>query len=252
MGNDCYIENWFKKNKSWILFILGLIIIWVIGIVVIAWFSNSKLNKALIGILGGSINTSDAINLGVAIGTIALAVFAWMAYKYATEQYLQNQKEKLIFKKKTLALTNICNAIIMAEFTLKEQSESTIIWIEENPETNSMEISKMLDQEELQISSEEEESKVIRLLTPFLKKIDQAIYDLTELNILFSHSTNDIETMLDKLKTEFSQELCRASKPFGNGQIKTRDDLQNVIGKIYNRDIFKRWKKELNHIAKEF
>lgn len=174
---------------------------------------------------------SDVIaNWITAISSLSVAVFAGMAYKYATKQYLKNEIEKLIYKKKTRALTNICNAIIMAEFELKEQSKSIIIWMEENPDTNSMEVREMLEGKELQISSEEE-SKVIKLLTPFLKKINQAIYELTELDILFSRSTNDIETMLDKLKIEFSQELGRASKPFGDGQIKTRDDLQNVIVK---------------------
>jgi aminoglycoside phosphotransferase family enzyme len=121
----------------------------------------------------------------------------------------------------------------------------------ENPNIHDA-VSQMLNQQELQTASDEEELKVIRLLNPFHKKINQAIYELTELNILFSHSTNNIETILEKLKIEFSKELVRASKPFTDGQIKTRGDLRSAIDKIYDGNIFKRWKEELNHIAKGF
>jgi hypothetical protein len=110
------MENWVKKNKSWLRFLTAIISIWFISVIGIMtfkyWYFDLSWDRS-------RINLSNIINLGIVIGTIALAVFAWMAYKYATEQYLRNQKEKLIFKKKTRALTNIFNAIIMTEFTLK-------------------------------------------------------------------------------------------------------------------------------------
>lgn len=39
-------------------------------------------------------------NFFIAVGTIALAAFAWMAYRYATKQYMENEKAKLKFDRK--------------------------------------------------------------------------------------------------------------------------------------------------------
>lgn len=59
-------------------------------------------------------------NFFVAVGTIALAVFAWMAYKYATEQYLQNQKEKHVYDKKHDLICEIIDHIYSLYMDLSE------------------------------------------------------------------------------------------------------------------------------------
>ncbi len=240
MATDCIIENWIMKNKTWLGFFVAIIGTWVIAV-----FGLMLFKYWCFGLPwhDSRISLSNILSLGATISATAVAVFAWMAYKYATEQYLQNQKTKLIFEKKIHALTNICNALIMAKFVLEEQSGSITIWMKDDQKLNS---------QDLQTSADEAHESVIRLLDPFHKKIDNAIYELIELDILFPHSTNDIKKRLKELKTKFSGELGRAFKPFTDGQIKTREDFQEATRKIYNCDFFEHWEKELKHIAKEF
>lgn len=92
MTNDCCIKNWFK-NKSWLPFLFWLSIIWLVGIIVIAWFPSTGFNKYLTEKIGGSTSTSDAINFGVALGTVILAIVGWIAYK----EYWKQKKDATIY-----------------------------------------------------------------------------------------------------------------------------------------------------------
>lgn len=89
MNKSCIVENWIMKNKSWIFFLSYMIGIWIIFLIGIMCYKKHHLQVSFMDSLP---SLSNIINLGIAIGTIALTVFAWIAYKYATNQYIEQKK----------------------------------------------------------------------------------------------------------------------------------------------------------------
>lgn len=231
MANDCFIENWFRKDKSWLLFLFSLLIIWVIGIIVIAWFPSSEFNHSLVDKIGGSTSTSDAINLGVAIGTIALAVFAWMAYRYATKQYLINQKEEVIFKGKIDFFLKLSKLLVEIEEKIKEKSKSVYIPLEGNNDFEP--IDHMI-----------EEQIVINYLTPFLEKLQDEIKNILAINLIFPNKQKAeelLEQYMEELKNSFIDEFVKISKPFSSNR--TIEEINKQLPTLYNEDFSKLKKK---------
>lgn len=99
MATDCIIENWVKKNKSWLGFLLAITVVWgasVVGIITIKHYYTG------LSWQNSRISLSNALSLGSAIGAIAVAVFGVygvLTYKNATTQHLRNEFVKLKFEK---------------------------------------------------------------------------------------------------------------------------------------------------------
>ncbi len=60
----------------------------------------------------------DYINSFVAMGTVALGIFAWMAYRYATKQYVENTMEQLKISSKVKINEEIINIISTSLMTV--------------------------------------------------------------------------------------------------------------------------------------
>lgn len=88
MPDNCIVENWLAKNKSWLMFlawIMGIWIIFLLGLMLFkCWYFDLIWQESRISL-------SNIVNLGVAIGTIALAIFAWIAYKSYWKQKKMQQ-----------------------------------------------------------------------------------------------------------------------------------------------------------------
>lgn len=77
------------KNKSWLGFLASIIGTWFVSVSVIILIKHWCIGLPW---YDSRISLSNALSLGSAIGAIAVAVFAWLAYKYATKQYLVQKK----------------------------------------------------------------------------------------------------------------------------------------------------------------
>lgn len=240
MVNDCFIETWWRKNKSWLLFLLVLIAIWLVGIIFIAWFPSSEFNQSLVDKIGGSTSTSDAINLGIAIVTIALAIFAWMAYRYATKQYLINQKEEVIFKGKIDFFLKLSKLLVEIEEKIKEKSKNIYITLEG-------------DNDFEPIDHKIEEQIVINYLMPFLEKLQDEITNILAINLIFPHKQKGeelLEQYMEKLKDDFMDEFVKISKPFSNTL--SVEKINELLPTFYNKYFFKTQKEKLFKISEVF
>lgn len=98
-----------EANCSWIKFLISIVSIWV---VVALGFMCFKHVVFEISWSNSRISLANFLSLGAAIGAIAVAVFAWLAYHYATHQYLRNEIEKLKFEKKYQFTLDIYNEMM--------------------------------------------------------------------------------------------------------------------------------------------
>lgn len=89
MSTNSIIENWTTKNKPWLWFLSVIIGIWfvmVIGVI------SAKHYYVGLSWQDSRISLSNIVNVGIAIGTIALAIFALIAYKYAIDQFVRQKR----------------------------------------------------------------------------------------------------------------------------------------------------------------
>lgn len=94
MNNECMIENWIMRNKSWLGFLLAIIVIWIVSVIGIMRYKMYHL-----GILwyDSYLSLSNIINLGIVIGTISLAVFAWFGYKQQRQnEFIRDNRAEII------------------------------------------------------------------------------------------------------------------------------------------------------------
>ena len=103
-------ENWTKKNKSWLGFLACIICAWFVSVIGIIGIKHWCIGLPW---YDSRISLSNALSLGSAIGAIAVAVFAWMAYKYATQQYLKNEIEKIKFEKRYSLLSALIDELLL-------------------------------------------------------------------------------------------------------------------------------------------
>lgn len=101
-NNNCQIENmsikivkYIKNNK-----LLLSITISINLAVCIFCFTLWYLYTHSLPVLKDTDKLSAICNLFTTLGTIALAIFGWVAYRYATKQYLKNEITKLKFQQK--------------------------------------------------------------------------------------------------------------------------------------------------------
>lgn len=116
MKNDCCIENWIMKNKTWLWFLFSIIAAWVISAIGLmtfkCWYFDLSWHDSRISL-------SNIIGLGGTIGAIAVAVFAWMTYKYAIVQYVEQQNARALWEKKYQLLTQMINGVTVFSVNAK-------------------------------------------------------------------------------------------------------------------------------------
>ena len=92
MNTNCIIENWIMKNKTWLWFLFGILMIWALSVIGLMLFKYWYFDLSW---SASRISLSNILSLGSAIGAIAVAVFAWMAYK----DYWKQKKESSIYER---------------------------------------------------------------------------------------------------------------------------------------------------------
>ena len=83
------------KNKTWLGFLVGIVTVWVVSVIGVMLFKYWYFNLSW---SASRISLSNILSLGSAIGAIAVAVFAWMAYRYAIDGYKKQAKINEITK----------------------------------------------------------------------------------------------------------------------------------------------------------
>lgn len=232
------IKNWLLKNKLWLLFLAGIIGAWIISVLGLMlfkyWYFDLIWQESRISL-------SNIVNLGVAIGTIALAIFAWMAYRYATKQYLMNQKEEVIFKGKIDFFLKLSKYLIEIEETIKEKSKSIYIDTEE------------IDKFRQQPFEHGIEMEIIMYLSPFIEKLKDEIKNILAINLIFPNKQNAEELLkqyMEELQSAFIEEFGKISTPFSNNL--NTQEINRLLPTLYNKDFFKTQKEKLFKISEVF
>ncbi|MBX9866928.1 MAG: hypothetical protein K2Y14_08420 [Burkholderiales bacterium] len=89
MASNCNMENWITKNKTWLGFLFGILVVWIASVIGVTLFKYWYFDLSW---SASRISLSNILSLGSAIGAIAMAVFAWMAYRYGIDQFIKQKK----------------------------------------------------------------------------------------------------------------------------------------------------------------
>lgn len=126
MATDCIIENWIMRNKPWLVFLVWIIGTWILSVFGIMlfkyWYFDLSWDDSRISL-------SNIINLGVAIGTIALVIFAWIAYK----SYWKQKKDNEVFAKLIELIDLINSDIIIFKMGLSNFITTALMYINSAP-----------------------------------------------------------------------------------------------------------------------
>ena len=108
MATDCIIENWIMKNKTWLCFLFSILLAWVVSVIGVMLFKYWYFDLSW---SDSRISLSNILSLGSAIGAIAVAIFAWLAYRSAIDGYKKQATINEITKAKINHQINIITKI---------------------------------------------------------------------------------------------------------------------------------------------
>jgi hypothetical protein len=128
VANDCFIKNWFRKNKSWLCFVFKLACIWLGLIILLMIIKYYYFGLSLIDYDKVRISLNNMLTLGA---TISATAFAWkqIEINQHTAKIELAIRYKDHYVKLVKALRNFinCHAEFSEEIPLNVQK---LAWIE--------------------------------------------------------------------------------------------------------------------------
>ena len=183
---NCFIERqienaikYIKSHKLLMTITISINLCIMIFLFIIWYLYGHSLPE-----LSNTDKLSAVFNFFIAVGTIALAIFGWMAYKYAIDYFIEQQNAKTLWLKKYQLIKNILTDATSFILTSEGVCRSFSSLFKMHPEI------KMLSDDEIDMLNfifplyRKDLSKITDQISGIRDKFYKQTHDFSELNLL--------------------------------------------------------------------